>query len=106
MRIAPSPGSPCGLATLSRIAGEGALLRGTVLLEPGEHARPSVLRVRRVVARPVVCVEAVLRVRVDLALAGLAGCLARSLPPLDQFWWDALILAAIKGQHRTFQLSG
>src|SRR5205085_11691270 len=79
-------------------------LRDAVLLEPGEHARPCVLRIGGVVARPVIGIEAVLSVGIDLALAGLAGRLARRLPLLDQFWRDAFVLAAIEGQYRAFQI--
>src|SRR5256714_8026052 len=79
-------------------------LRDSVLLEPGEHARPRVLRIGGVVARPVIGIEAMLSVRIDLALAGLAGRLARRLPLLDQFRRDAFVLAAIGGQYPAFQI--
>ena len=51
-----------------------------VLLEPGQHSGPAVLGGLGAVARPVVGVEAVRRVGIDLDLAGLAGCLAGCLP--------------------------
>src|SRR2546423_15380204 len=74
-------------------------LRDSVLLEPGEHARPRVLRIGGVVARPVIGIEAVQSVGIDRALAGLAGRPARRLPILDQFRQDAFDFAATEGQY-------
>src|SRR6516165_4970274 len=46
------------------------------------------------------------RVRVDLHFTGLACRLAGRLPLLSRLRWDALVLAAIEGEHRTFDLAG
>ena len=81
-------------------------LRHTALLEPGEHPRPGVLGRVGAVARPIVGVESVRHVGIDLKLAGLAGRLARRGHAIDAFNWDALIGAAVESEHRTFQFGG
>src|SRR5579884_3890199 len=68
-----------------------------VLFEEGEHAGPGVLCVLGAIARPIVGVEAVRRVGVDLELAVLAGRLAGRLPLVDRLLRNALVLPAVKG---------
>src|SRR5215469_17416740 len=78
----------------------GTGLRHAVFLKPGEHHRPRVLCRVGVVAWPVIGEKAVLRVGIDLALAGLAGVGARLLALVDQLLRDALVLSAVEGEHR------
>src|SRR5947207_9327755 len=75
-----------------------------MLLDPGEHLGPTLLGLFGAIARPVIGVEAVRRVRIDLALAGFAGRLARRLPLLVNFRRNELIGAAVEREHRTFQI--
>src|SRR6516162_7148184 len=71
----------------------------SVFLEPGEHSTPSVLGVVGPIGGPVIGVEAVRCVRIDLEFAGLAGRLAGGLALLDRVLRNALILAAIEREH-------
>src|ERR1700723_2624124 len=73
-------------------------LRDAVFLEPGEHHRPGVFGGIGVVARPIVGVEAMRRVRIDLELARLASRLAHIFALLDVFQRNARVLPAVEGQ--------
>src|SRR5208283_1086158 len=70
------------------------------------HPGPGVLGVLGPIGGPVIGVEAVRRVRVDLELAGLACRLTGRLPLLNRLLRNALVLAAIEGEHRAFDLAG
>src|SRR5205807_7930915 len=83
----------------NRLEGRPSGSADAVLLEPGEHLRPAVLGGLGAVARPVVGIEGVRRVRVDLDLAGLAGRLARRRHLLDGVARDPLIGGAVKPEH-------
>src|ERR1051325_4963436 len=96
------PGFRPGAVFLARCCRSG----DAVLLEPGEHARPGVFGICSVVARPVVGVEAVLGIRIDLALADFARRFAGCLPLLDNLLRDELILAGIESEDRAFQIGG
>src|SRR5262249_34918219 len=77
-----------------------------VLLKEGEHPRPGVLGCVGAVARPIVGVESVRRVGIDLELADLAVSLARCGHAINAFKRDALISAAVQPEHRAFQVGG
>src|SRR6516225_2587419 len=78
------------------VAAPARCLRHIVLLEPGEHSCPGILGYVGAVARPIVGVESVRRVGIDLELAGLAVRLARCGHAINAFKRDALIGAAVE----------
>ena len=77
-----------------------------VLFEPGEHLGPAVLGRFGPVTRPVIGVEAVRGIWIDLDLAGFSGRLARRRHLLDALDGDTLVGSAVKAEHRRLQLGG
>src|SRR5262252_3396346 len=82
------------------------LRQHAVLLEPGGHLVPAVVRCFLAVARPVIGMEAMRRARIDLEFGGLAGGLEGGFHLLDLIDWDALVLGAIEAEHRLLHVLG
>lgn len=81
-----------------------------MLPEPGEQALPAVFGFLPAVARPVIGVERVRRVFVDVNARGLAGGVTRGdergAHLLQGGERDALVLPPVETEHRAVQLAG
>src|SRR5438132_12589503 len=98
-----SPGAPgYGRSGASDCRSSG----NPVVFEPGQHLRPALLGLLRPIARPIVGVEPVRRIRIDDELAGLVRRFARRLPLFDRVLRDALVGTAVERERRAFDAAG
>src|SRR5260370_39890208 len=72
----------------------------SVVLEPGQHSLPAVLRLLRTIARTVIGVEAVGRIGIDDNLRGLGRGLERGAQCVDLRYRDTGIGAAVEPEDR------
>src|SRR5437868_6548004 len=101
----PPPATRIGRSAVPSPPAMGEASGRAVLLEPGLQPLPAVLRGLRPVARAVVGVEGVRRLRIDHELAGLVGRRAGLLHLLGGRDRDALVGAAIEAEHRRLELA-